>query len=63
MKVQLDTLFDGITASRQKVNRIAENGNCWRISFVDNRIADLDVMGRNVQDISTEIRKHAGVQK
>lgn len=62
-KAKLQELFNGITQSQQKVNRITEMGNKWRISFENTQLGDLDIVSRKSADIAKEISKHAGVAK
>ena len=63
-KAKLQELFNGITQSQQKVNRITEMGQFWRISFENTQLGDLDILSRKSADIANEINKHlTGVSK
>lgn len=55
-KAQLKELFSGITQSRQRVNKITEMGNKWRISFENTQLGDLDIVSRKSADIANEIK-------
>lgn len=55
-KAKLQELFNGITQSQQKVNRITEMGQFWRISFENTQLGDLDIVSRKSADIANEIK-------
>ena len=63
-KAKLQELFDGITQSQQKVNRITESGSFWRISFADSQLADMYITRKKAKDIAQEINTYTrGVLK
>lgn len=63
-KAKLQELFEGITQSQQKVSRITESGSFWRISFVNEQLADMYITTRTAKDIAREICTYAqGVLK
>lgn len=55
-KAKLQELFNGITQSQQKVNRITEMDNKWCISFENTQLGDLDIVSRKSADIAQEIK-------
>ena len=64
MKAQLQELFNGITQSQQKVNRITESGRYWLISFENNSLGDMYITTRKAADIANEIKTYTqGVLK
>lgn len=64
MKAQLQELFNGITQSNTKVNRITESGSFWRISFENNNLGDMYITTRTAKDIAQEIKTYTqGVLK
>ena len=63
-RAKLQELFNGITQSNTKVNRITECGSFWRISFADRQLCDMYITRKKAADIANEIKTYTqGVLK
>lgn len=57
-RAKLQELFEGITQSKQKVSRITESGNFWRISFANRQLSDMYITCTKAKDIANEIKTY-----
>ena len=57
-RAKLQELFNGITLSQQKVSKITEAGNFWRISFANNQLSDMYITCKKAKDIAQEIKTY-----
>ncbi len=57
-RAKLQELFNGITLSNTKVNKITECGSFWRISFENRNLADMYITRKKAVDIAQEIKTY-----
>lgn len=57
-RAELQELFNGITKSRQRVNRISEQGSFWLVSFENQKLGNMCITARKSADIANEIERH-----